>query len=355
MNQEPIDSENEEPSLLPQAGRSLGRVLKFPSELATAASIDWSLGWVASPKLDGNRCLVLGGVPYTSSMRRFRNERLMSFLAPVLERSAALDCAIDLELYDPSGDHHAALSGALNSYSDPLPASTIAYAFDACSMSHYRDQCSGFAFERRIEFLHSRIAGCGVSVADYQEVEAWSQAEALFEKNIQAGTEGLILRSKSIRIDGSKFVGGWLKHGRSTINQQIGFKMKLYNTCDGVIVDVVQRRKMKDDGSVERKLNPDGTLAKVNNKDAYELDDCVGAFIVQYQNEEGDLVQSEVGFGVGYDMAERRRLWEARGTLFGKWIEFTHMPHGAKDKARHGRLKRFRPDLDGVSEDDKHG
>ncbi len=337
---------DEPDSLLPRAGRLLGKCLKFPSELATEDKIDWDFDWVASPKLDGNRCLILNGQIYSSSMRPIRNQQLTKLLAPALERSLDRSAFIDLEIYDPEGDHHAQLSGALNSYNDPLTASTMCYAFDAGPMSSFEEQCTGMPFGRREEFLHTRFTDCGLTLAVHQRVPDWSSAQALFAESIADGKEGLILRSRNTIIINGKLTGGWYKHGRSTVSQQLGFKMKLYNTVDGVITKVIQRRVMKS--GIERTLNPDGTLARVNSVDAYTLTDMVGAFEVAYWNPETEQVEkSEIGFGKGFDHTAREDLWNRRESIVGQWVEFLSMPHGSKDKIRHGRLVRFRHDKHG--------
>lgn len=345
-------------SLLPTSGREGGRCLKFPSELANPDTIDWSFGWAASPKLDGNRCLIKCGEAFTSSMRPFRNVRVQELLKPVLERSRETNTMVDCEIYDVSGEHHAKLSGALNSYDDELPPCTTVYIFDSAPMELFADKCTGMDFDRRIWHTKkvfgdlvaaNNLDHIPVVIADQIPVVKWSQASEFFDRCILAGWEGTILRSCSIRFEGGKCRGGWYKFGRATVNEQIGFKMKLYNTADGVITEVMQARTLDLKKITDRKYNPDGTLAHVNHKDAYILDDKVGAFKVRwFDHKTLTTVESEIGFGLGFDHAERRRLWKMRDKLVGTWAEFLHMPHGAYKSARHGRLVRFRPDKEGV-------
>jgi hypothetical protein len=355
-------------SLLPRAGRDAGKPLKFPSTCCDpkTTEIDWSLGWVSSPKLDGNRCLIIDGVPYTSSMRPFRNDTLNDLLEPLLNFSRAAGYVFDLEIYDPEGTHHAALSGILNSYKDEIPDSVRFYLFDGMPTNSFLCQSTDLWYGTRIGMLSEAVNEIAndyglvqhyhmlrFEVLPQRPVFNHEEIVTLYNKDIADGYEGSIIRSTSID---SRTRGGWYKHGRATDKQQIGFKIKAFSTRTGKIIGVIPRRLLDPEAMValgiERTRNPDGSMAHVHQKGAYVDTDMTGAFLVEYQHTDSEGVvttqRTEIGFGVGFDHDERRRLFSIKESLHGKHVEFSMMEHGALDKPRHGRLVRFRSDLDGV-------
>lgn len=350
-------------SLLPRAGRQGGKVLKFPSELATSQTVDWSLRPLISPKLDGNRCLIINGVAYTSAMRVYSNPHVASLLTPLLEMSLREQLFWDLEIYDPSGSHHAALSGALNSYTDPLPSTTSMYVFDGGPTAAFSEQCVSLPFYERALFVANRLP-TGLSnliCVPQHEVSSWSEVECYNENFLSLGYEGSIVRAGDIERDGRSFVGGWYKHGRATVNQRIGHKLKQYLTFEGIIIDVVQGTKLDTEAmardGVERERSADGSLSRNGLQRYQALDEIAGAFLVEWIGLDGKKQTTEIGFARGFDHQHRRSIWSGRQRLIGSWCEFKAMPHGAKSDggARHGKYVRPRPDLHGQTLEEKQG
>jgi DNA ligase-1 len=377
-------------SLLPLGGRDLGRPLKAPNHVVDVATqLDFDrFVYVASPKLDGNRCLILGGRAYTSSMKPFRNVRLQSYLGDVLNYSAEHDIMLDGELYDIDGTHHADLSGILNSCDGHIPDTMRFCVFDAADMADYSDQCRTMPYQYRIEqyFQH-----CIMIDPDHRIVIPLKQHKVERDGDASASSwfdmhthdesspfghavEGVMIRPVNIErsYDGS-LLGGWYKHGRSTDRQHIIWKLKSYETQDAVVTAVLPRRVLDPVWleSHEREYDLNGRLKPIKNQDAFLTTECVGAFQVEYEVPSGVChcgaeldrhtqsdnhgpveamrpVETEIGFGRGFDMAERDRLWSIRESLIGRHVEFRHLPHGAMEggRARHGMLVRFRPDLD---------
>jgi hypothetical protein len=83
-------------------------------------------------------------------------------------------------------------------------------------------------------------------------------------------------------------------------------------------------------------------MEKVSTQDSYELDEAVGAFVVQLDNGKTTSVTP----GRGFSYADKQALWHRREQLIGKTVEFKWMPKGSKDLPRIGSVVRFRPDKD---------
>ena len=326
-------------------------VLKAPNDLLMPSSslLHWNHGVVASRKKDGNRMMVIEGMLYSSSMKSPRNHALYGMTSPIRRASRERNLVFDMEIWSPKVGHHAELSGWINSYEQPPPLEIEFYIFDAAPYDSWAEQCRSLPYRQRIHIYHDAVermknadairAAVQVPLDDPCDItEHYSQA-------LEQGDEGLMIRHLDIWKEGSRWRGGWWKHGRATMKEGIMFKMKNYQSVDGVITDVIQRRILRSDWP--RKYDTHGHLVRPLEQDAYEVTDMVGAFVV----ETGGFI-TEVGFGRGFDLDWRRKAWadycQDPSQFVGRHIEIEHHPHGAmKDgRLRGGRLIRFREDLD---------
>lgn len=328
--------------------------LKFPNQILDIDDprIPWGeIAIVSSRKLDGNRGMYIPGVGLvTSAMKTPRNEHLPAFMKPLIKACERSGVMVDFELYNPDQEYHAITSGIINSIDKPLPKSLLVMVFDAASMKDFENECAQLPFRKRIDVYTDLLDGLPPRFVPVLQRPCDSPAQAMefFEQDLSAGDEGSIIRTLDIITNRKtgKMRGGWYKHGRTTHNQAIGWKLKQYDTCDGVIVEVMQGRKMKD--GIAREYTPEGRLVRPGSQTAYEPDNVVGSLKVRV-TDDGDFhgVVTEIGFGIGFSIDERRKMWKNRKKLLGKHVEFTHMPHGAKgDRLRIGKLVKFRPDKD---------
>lgn len=343
-------------SLLPLTKFDIGKPLKASNDVLPLnhPDIPYPRGMVSSPKIDGNRGMAICGRLLSSSGKEPRNERFHRRFAALRGFVAKYDIMLDYEVYAPSLAHHAELSGVLNSYDQPLPDDLALYVFDGCFRNQYLNQCQDTPFRQRIDMYHSFVVALddpSVRAVTQRRVCDAQHASDLFNQDIANGLEGSMLRALDIWAGQRGPCGGWYKHGRATNKQGIIYKAKLYATHDGRITEVVQRRELKPDYPRER--NEFGDLKGTYPNDAYTLIEEAGAFRVEYDDPKTGQTQScLLGWGKGFPRLDRVGFWRERDNLLGKWVEFSHMPHGAASggKARHGRLIRFREDLEGQSQ-----
>jgi hypothetical protein len=320
---------------------------------------------VLSPKINGNRCLCVAGNLYTRSLKAPKNVELPDYLADLQSLTADLGLVVDMELCDPTASHHGAFSGIIDSYHLPIPEGTKAYIFDAMTTGDWEDQCFGVPYGERINEIQAtveRLNDPKYVALPQRPVSNGHEVMDLFGQDIANGDEGSMLRTLDVVNRGGKLCGGFYKHGRATPLQQVIWKIKNNLTVDGQIVEVKQRRKMKE--GLERTEDAFGRMERINNRDAYDLDDSVGSFVVavscnQLGVHSSDAsschVLTEIVFGRGFNLDKRRDLWKRHvddSTAFiGRWVELQHTPHGGKAVEDGGTLKgakllRFRPDKD---------
>lgn len=295
--------------------------------------------WFASTKFDGNRCFIAGGSIYTRSMKPFPNRHLPKFLKRLVDLSRIQEYAFDMELYDKTLPHHAAHTSIFNAIDTPIPDTMGVYVFDAFSLEDWRRKCDRCPFRMRVE-TYTDIIDAFRSQGEKHyhavkqvEVASVEELQRLFAMKVDKGYEGLMVRHPD----------GEYKHGRATLKQAMIFKMKPFETHDVLVVDVIQRRKLKE--GIERKRDVRGYMERVHAKDAYDLDDNVGTIRVRFKNG----TESEVNFGKGWSLERRRtEVWQPfkakKSNIVGKVVEIKHMTVGAKDGVRIGTLVRFRPD-----------
>lgn len=283
---------------------------------------------LGSVKFDGTRCICVAGELFSRNMKPQKNRNLPWHLAPLIDYCRRHKMVADMELYDHTLGAHADHTSILASHDKPIPDTMTAHYFDMLTLEEWT---SGDAapFKDRLDRVMDLAFGEPWLQSVTHRVLAHSQdARFTFADAVGQGFEGLMLRCPNARY----------KHGRATINEGIIFKFKAFETLDGEIIEVIQRRKMKE--GVERTLTPTGHMERVHTKDSFDLDDMVGAFKVRF--EDGTI--SEVNYGRGFDHGTRRQHWEDRDTLKGRMVEVRHLPHGAKEGIRIGTLVRFRPD-----------
>ena len=294
---------------------------------------------LGSLKFDGTRCVCVGGELLSRSMKPQKNKHLPEALRGLIEVAKGRGLVFDFELYDHTLPNHGAHTSILAAHEKPIPDTMRCHIFDVMSLDEWGrvgTEIRQSPFMQRQEVYHNILRTHplleGERYVGVEQVEVCNAAEAqmLFELSLEEEYEGIMLRCPDSAY----------KHGRATHNEGTIFKFKAFETIDGQIIEVIQRRKLKD--GIERTTTPTGTMERVHAKDAYEPDEMVGAFKVKF--EDGTI--SEVNYGRGFDHATRRQHWSERDTLIGKHVEVRHLPHGAKDGIRIGTLQRFRPDKD---------
>ena len=291
---------------------------------------------LASLKMDGFRCLCVGGKLYSRNLKPPRNSNIEKHLSDLVNYSRSDGWVFDMELYDHNLGTFEQHASILTKEGAEIPETMQAHVFDCMHLDQWNGEIDHLPFEERFGTYTRRIQCLGSPrVVAVEQILQNSPAEAMaaFDAAVELGYEGIMLRCPNAPY----------KHGRATEREGIIFKFKSFATDDGRIVEVVQRRKMKEAVRTgAREIAPTGGLARIHTKDSFELDDMVGAFKVEF----ADGRVSEINYGRGFAHETRRQHWKDRDSLIGKHVEVRHLPHGAGEGIRIGTLVRFRPDKD---------
>ncbi len=255
---------------------------------------------LATPKLDGIRCLLWHGRALTRKLKSIPNRHIRE----TLEASYRLD--LDGELMIPGADFNGVQSAVMSEDGKPDFRYVV---FDVIRPD--------LPYSERVHLHPDCLPPILINTeADLLEYER----ECLGERH-----EGVMLRS----LDGK------YKFGRSTVREGILLKWKRFHDAEAVIVGFEERmhnaNKAREDelGYTKRSTSkagmvPTGTL---------------GALLVR----NGAV---EFAIGTGFDDVQRQTIWNAREQHLGKSVTFTYQELSRYGIPRFPVFKGFRPEME---------
>lgn len=260
---------------------------------------------LASPKLDGIRCLIIAGVAMSRSLKPIPNKWVQDcFARPEFN-------GLDGELI--VGDPNAmdvfqrTTSGVMTVEGRPEVRYLV---FD--DMSH-----SG-PFQMRLKSAAKVIKrhGHGPVVLVEHEVIPTEPRLLDYETTVLAeGFEGVMLRDPD----------GVYKQGRSTVNEGGLLKLKRFVDSEAEVMGYACLMHNAN----EVTINELGQKERSSHKDGKVETDTLGSITCR------DLKTGvEFEIGTGFDHDQRRLLWVGRAKLKGRLVKYKSQPVGVKDKPR---------------------
>ena len=241
---------------------------------------------LVTPKIDGVRAIIVGGMLVSRTMRPIPNSRIRAILEPLLPEGA------DGELF--CGSLHQTTSTVMSSYAegnfmffwfDWAYSTTVPYYRRVSSMATYTD-------------VHD-TDGRHVSLLMPHAVHSLCELYAYEEQMLAQGFEGLVLRVPD---------GGY-KHGRSTLREGLMVKLKRFSDSEAEIVGVEEL--------VHRANRPIG-----------EAGNTLGAIVARAPD--GTVFK----IGTGYTANQRLALWANRDRIVGMAVKYRHAECGSRGRPR---------------------
>lgn len=286
-----------------------------PNKAATCSDVsDIKFPCILTPKLDGIRGTVQGGVVLSNSLKPIKSKLVQArFACDAFE-------GLDGELIygDPTApDVFSKTSSAVMSIEWPAHLDTEElrfHVFDRFGEAPYRIRIS-----RLVEFL--KVAYVVPLVA--HTLHTRNQLIDYEHYHTTLGYEGVMGRDPN----------GLYKQGRSTMNEGGLWKLKRFEDAEAVIVGFEERQHNGNEAMV----NELGNTARSSAKDGKVGMNTLGALIVRD-------IKTGVVFNVGTGFSDdlRQRIWDSRAYWVQVVIIYKHFPVGAKDKPRHPVFKGFR-------------
>jgi len=295
---------------------------------------------LASHKLDGVRFLMFDGKMYSRNMEPLHPAVTRRF-TPVIEMTKKTGVCLDGEIWAQDMAFNKIVSAmACHENSGHL----YLYVFDMLSVEEWYAEKPWTPFSRRVEqyidwcSANDPQGHCLVAVQQHGCRNA-AQVLALQQEAQAKGWEGLMLKCPN----------SVYAHRRVTARQNEFWKMKFWDTINGVIVGFKQMQRLTDEAKANNiEKSALGRTKRGHRKDDREAVDDIGS--VEIEVTDGQIFPKGTRFFAGWanEASDVRSAmtWDNRARFLGQKVDVVYQGHGSKDKPRIGRIVRLRPDLD---------
>ena len=285
---------------------------------------------LATPKLDGIRCLKINGRAVSRSFKPISN----SFIRAWIETH--LPDGVDGELI-VKGVSFCEVAGHVGRESGQPNFTFMVFDFVMESVD--------VAYEHRMRDLGKLAAEIGAAMREARddgqvvldhfepvlpvEIKTVAELEAFEQKCIAEGYEGVMVRTPDSPY----------KCGRSTEREGWLLKIKRFEDAEAVVLDTYEGLTNNNPAEKDAFGRTKRSSSMENKIGRGEL----GGFIVRH-------AATGVEFRLGYNHVlggiDRVVLWQQRHMLPGKLIKFMHQPSGAKEAPRFPKFIGFRETWD---------
>jgi len=261
---------------------------------------------LVSPKIDGIRCLMIGGKAYSRSLKLIRNKHVQD-LATRLYLDHNLDL-LDGEL--TAGDHTTKFQDTTSEIMSSDGGGDFTYnVFDTQEDKSFWDRLETVArCESKLNYSGSRL----IYVTQAQLTNS-DQVKTYLDKFLTEGYEGAMLRNPSALY----------KHGRSTFKEGILLKLKPFLDAEATIIGLNPLLENNNEASVNE-LGHTHRSSSLAGKNALEM---LGA--LRCVTPEGVAFN----IGTGFTEADRIALWHTPN-LVGSLVHYKYQAYGTKDAPR---------------------
>lgn len=292
---------------------------------------------LASPKLDGFRCLIVDGVPMTRSLKHpVPNKEVQRQLAGL----PWFDGELLVGEPNAPGVLRKTQSG-INS-EDGSPDWTY-YVFDTCDPTEVE-----VPFQQRLKRIEDRVIRARAKMAEphrlvhlphrylYDRMELSHYEQEV----VAAGYEGVMIRDPL----------GTYKWGRSTVREAGLIKIKRWEDAEARIVGVFEELENRNEatinalGKTERSSHKDNKIGK-GTLGGYHCVTYRGAEdgTWAYEGSDGrEEIKFDLGAAANTTREERDRLWGTRDALIGRLVTFKYQVRPGVDSPQHPVFKDFR-------------
>lgn len=267
---------------------------------------------LATPKLDGIRCLVIDGKAVTRKFKDVPND--------YIRRKISLECSegLDGEIMIPTATFNDISSAVMSEEGRP---NFKFYVFD------YVTDDLNKPYSKRMEELDAlQVPDFVVKVLPVK-VESLEELNALEERYLNGGYEGVMIRSMNSPY----------KCNRSTVKEGYLLKIKRFRDAEAIIVGFEERMHNENEATTDELGHTKRSSHKENMVPAGTL---------------GDLLVKDVTSGIefkigtGFDDVLRSEIWSNREKYQGKLVKYKHQEAGKKDKPRFPVFLGFRDERD---------
>lgn len=265
--------------------------------------------YLATPKIDGIRVLMVGGAALSRTFKPIRNAHVQSLL------TTWVPDGVDGEL--TCGDNFQSSTSSIMS-SSGKPDFTL-WAFDYVDpakpdIAPYSQRVADLA-----RLLEPKLAAVPFKLqllTHPQSLPDLKAVQAAAADYTAQGFEGLILRQPD---------GGY-KFGRSTVRENLVLKVKDFEDDEAVVIGFLEKMHNTNPAKQDAFQHTKRSSCKEGKVGA----DTLGAVRVRRPT---DGIEFKVGSG--FNDEQRAHIWANQAKYMGALLKFKYMVAGVKDKPRH--------------------
>jgi len=259
---------------------------------------------LATPKLDGIRCLTVKGVAMSKNMKPIPNLHVRK----QLEGLNGLDGELML-----NGDFNEVQSGIMSVEGEP--------DFTYCVFDQWN--MSSFGYAQRVDILEWVDLPDFCKVISPVKINNRDHLDNYFDKCIAEGYEGIMIRAPN----------GVYKYGQSTVKEGLLLKVKAFLDSEGALVEVVE--KMTNNNPLSR--DELGRAKRSSNQANKTPAGTAGAVIIKWNG-----LTFNIGFGKGWTDAKKQEIWDRREELHNELVKFSYQELSKDGVPRFGKMLEIR-------------
>lgn len=263
---------------------------------------------LATPKLDGIRCLKVNGQAVSRKFKPIPN----NFIRTWIETN--FPDGVDGELIMDGGTFQETTSAVMTE--DGEPRNVVYHIFDYVAPSGNVLTDLQVPYWKRMENLYGLITQIPKTARVLLPREIKTEEELLEyeQKLLSEGYEGVMLRSTH----------GPYKCGRSTVKEGYLLKLKRFEDAEAEVIGFEERMH----NSNEAKKDALGHTERSSAKSGMVPTGMLGALIVRTKD------GLEFKIGTGFTDGQRRLYWEKRESYLGSLAKYKFQPTGVKEAPR---------------------
>jgi len=258
---------------------------------------------LASPKLDGIRCLVLNKQVLSRKFKPIPNGYIRQFLEEICEYDLNFDGELTV-----GNTFHSSSSGVMSESGIPDFSYHI---FDL--IGNDLNEPFESRYHKASEFVR-RLGLPRIKIVEHKLIHSVDELLEYEAKSLSEGYEGVMVRKPS----------GRYKNGRSTLKEGLLGKVKQFTDFEAKIIGFEERLHNANEATLDEL----GHTKRSSHKENMVPMETLGSLILQ--SEDGVIFKC----GTGFDDALRKQIWSNRDKYLGQIAKVKSQEAGKKDKPR---------------------
>lgn len=264
---------------------------------------------LASPKLDGIRCLVIGSKAVSRKFKPIPNNYIRDYLSKIVPSSVEIDGEL---MVGPT--FQSSSSGVMSEDGEPDFTYNVFDMVDGNLQTPFKDRYS--LLKDSCDFLQKTVPNCRIKLVEHIVINNVDELLEYEAKCLAEGYEGVMVRAPA----------GKYKCGRSTVKEGYLLKVKRFVDQECEVIGFEEKMHNANEATVDAL----GHTKRSSHQENMVPMDTLGALILKT----ADGVEFNCGCFKGFDDAWRKQTWETRDKYLGKLAKIKSQPTGVKDKLR---------------------